>query len=128
MQNQKKCVTNCILLVKFNPNAVKRGRGRPRKDSLASNISNPHNSSFLEEGKTNNYCYYYSTTTLTNLCFANNKFKSIKKIKIINDINKTYSNYALLKKIYTYKQMLTFLCKTFLNTIYFFTLIVLFFW
>ncbi|TMW43172.1 hypothetical protein DOY81_011743 [Sarcophaga bullata] len=35
--------------VKFNPNAVKRGRGRPRKDSLASNISNPHNSSFLEE-------------------------------------------------------------------------------
>lgn len=56
----QKCVTNSILLVKFNPNAVKRGRGRPRKDSLASNISNPHNSSFLEEGKTNNslLCYF----------------------------------------------------------------------
>lgn len=52
-----KCVTNSILLVKFNPNAVKRGRGRPRKDSLASNISNPHNSSFMEEGKTNTAFY-----------------------------------------------------------------------
>ncbi|KAI9580485.1 transcription initiation factor TFIID subunit 1 isoform X1 [Glossina fuscipes] len=35
--------------VKYIANAVKRGRGRPRKDSLASNLSNPHNSSFLEE-------------------------------------------------------------------------------
>lgn len=95
MQNQK-CVTNCILLVKFNPNAVKRGRGRPRKDSLASNISNPHNSSFLEEGKTNNYCYYYYTNS--KLCFANNKkFKSIKNY---NNINQIFSLICLIEKIH----------------------------
>lgn len=38
--------------------SMKRGRGRPRKDSLASNLSNTQNS-FLEEGKDRIILYNY---------------------------------------------------------------------
>lgn len=43
-------IANFYFLVK-NSNLVKRGRGRPRKDSLGSNMSQTQ-SYFLDEGKT----------------------------------------------------------------------------
>lgn len=55
--------TNFYFLVK-NANPVKRGRGRPRKDSLGSNMSQTQ-AYFLDEGKTYTQLYTYVITMWT---------------------------------------------------------------
>lgn len=72
--------------------SLKRGRGRPRKDSLYSNFSNTQNS-YLEEGKLFGvfdlyffFCYYCFTNNLLFMCYTH---------AYTNKINAVYFKFVL---------------------------------
>lgn len=106
---RRKC--KLLILVK-NASLVKRGRGRPRKDSLGSNMSHVQ-AYFLDEGKTHRklLTYHIIYNNYADLSYT-----------VGSHIHPTHTHTNILTYTYTHCELKYFICRFSTLLFYFFSL------